>query len=58
MKENQSQLENVYRDIETRLKDRLSTKVNITGKDNGTGKIEIEFYSADELDRILGLIGK
>jgi len=58
VKENQSQLENVYRDIETRLKDRLSTKVNITGKDNGTGKIEIEFYSADELDRILGLIGK
>ena len=58
VKENQSQLENVYRDIETRLKDRLSTKVNITGKDNGTGKIEIEFYSADELDRILSLIGK
>lgn len=58
VKENQSQLENVYRDIETRLKDRLSTKVNITGKDNGTGKIEIEFFSADELDRILGLIGK
>ena len=58
VKENQSQLENVYKDIENKLKDRLSTKVCITGKEGGAGKIEIEFYTSDELDRILGLIGK
>lgn len=57
-KKNETQLENVYKDIENRLKDRLSTKVNVSGKENGSGKIEIEFYSADELERILDLISK
>jgi ParB family chromosome partitioning protein len=52
------QLDAVYKNIETNLKDRLSTKVNVSVKENGSGKIEIEFYSAEELDRILGLIGK
>ena len=58
VKESRSQLDNVYKDIETKLKDRLSTKVYVSGKEDGSGKIEIEFYSNDELDRILGLIGK
>ena len=58
VKKDKKQLENVYKDLETRLKDHLSTKVTVTGKDNGSGKIEIEFYSADELERILDLIGK
>ena len=54
----ENQMANAYKDIETRLKDRLSTKVIISTKENGSGKIEIEFYSAEELDRIQGLIGK
>lgn len=58
VKKKANQLENVYKDIETRLKNRLSTKVNVTGKEDGTGKIEIEFYSGDELERIIDLIGK
>ena len=57
-KKSQTQLDNVYKDIENRLKNRLSTKVNVSGKENGSGKIEIEFYSAEELDRILDLLGK
>ncbi|MBR4579995.1 MAG: ParB/RepB/Spo0J family partition protein [Lachnospiraceae bacterium] len=54
----ETQLSNVYTDIETKLKDRLSTKVKVTGKENGSGKIEIEFFSGDELERILDLIGR
>lgn len=54
----ETQFSNVYTDIETKLKDRLSTKVKVTGKENGSGKIEIEFFSGDELERIMDLIGK
>ena len=54
----ENQMANAYKDIETRLNDRLSTKVSISTKENGSGKIEIEFYSAEELDRNQGLIGK
>lgn len=34
----------------------LGTRVRITGKPDARGKIEIEFYSADDLDRIYSLI--
>ena len=54
----ETQFTNVYTDIETKLKDRLSTKVKVTGKENGSGNIEIEFFSGDELERILDLINK
>ena len=57
-KKGKKQLENVDKDLDANLKNRLSTKVTVTGKDNGSGKIEIEFYSAEELERILDLIGK
>lgn len=47
----------IYQDIEEKLKQSLSTKVNISSKGNGAGKIEIEFYNNDDLDRLLDLIG-
>ena len=47
----------IYLDIEERLKQRLSTKVTVTSKGEGIGKIEIEFYSHDDLDRLLDMIG-
>ena len=37
------------------MKQKLGTKVNITGKGDGSGKIEIEFYSNNDLDRIKAL---
>lgn len=46
----------IYDDISEKLKTQLGTKVNIVPKEDGSGKIEIEFYSHDELDRILDLI--
>lgn len=48
----------IYLDIEEKLKQKLSTKVVISSKGEGTGKIEIEFYSHEDLDRILDMIGK
>jgi ParB family chromosome partitioning protein len=43
-----------YRDIQDRIRSILSTKVNIKPKPKGEGgEIRIEYYSNDELDRIL-----
>ena len=50
-------LQVIYQDIEDRLKQRLSTKVTITSKGEGSGKIEIEFYNHEDLDRLLEMIG-
>lgn len=51
-------LEAVYQDIEENLKQKLSTKVSITSKGNGAGKLEIEFYSHDDLERLMDLLSK
>ena len=51
-------LEAVYQDIEVNLKQKLSTKVAITSKGNGAGKIEIEFYSHDDLEKIMDLLSR
>lgn len=46
----------IYQDIGEKLKALLGTKVSVTGKENGAGKIEIEFYSNEDLERILDLL--
>ena len=51
-KENKS-LEVIYQNIENRLKESLGTKVSISPKNNGAGKIEIEFYNHDDFDRLM-----
>jgi len=48
----------IYQDIEEKLKQSLGTKVTISSKGKGAGKIEIEFYSHEDLDRLLEMIGK
>ena len=50
------QLEAVYRDLEEQMKSILGTKVFINPKDEKKGKLEIEYYSQDELDRIIDLL--
>lgn len=50
-------LQAIYMDIEEKLKQKLSTKVMVSSKGDGAGKIEIEFYSHDDLDRLLDMIG-
>ena len=49
-------MEAIYKDLEEQMKRILGTKVNINAKDEKCGKLEIEYYSQDELDRILDLI--
>lgn len=46
-----------FGDIEDKLKNILGTKVKLKNKAN-KGKIEIEFYSDDDLDRLMSLINK
>ena len=53
-----STMQAIYQDIEDKLKQKLSTKVVITSKGEGSGKIEIEFYNHEDLDRLLDMIGK
>ena len=45
-----------YKDIAEKLKVSLGTKVSVSGKGDGAGKIEIEFFSNDELDRLVAKI--
>lgn len=49
-------LEAAYQDLEEKLKQSLGTKVAITAKGGGAGKLEIEFYSHDDLEKITDLL--
>lgn len=51
-----SQLMAIYKDLEEQMKSILGTKVFINPKDDNKGKLEIEYYSKDELDRIIDLL--
>ncbi|MBR5406934.1 MAG: ParB/RepB/Spo0J family partition protein [Lachnospiraceae bacterium] len=42
----------IYRDFEEKIKNALGTKVTIKPKDNKKGKIEIEYYTANDFERI------
>ena len=46
----------VYDDLVEKMKNVMGTKVNVNSKSNGKGKIEIEYYSEEELERIYDLI--
>lgn len=50
----------IYQNIEEQLKQKLNTKVAITpsNKNDGSGKLEIEFYSSDDLEKIMDLLNK
>lgn len=50
------QNEFVYADLENRMIEVLGTKVSISAKGNGKGKIEIEYYSDKELERMFDMI--
>ncbi len=47
----------IYRDLEERMKNILGSKVEIHRQSDNKGKIQIEYYSQDDLDRIIELIG-
>lgn len=47
--------EEIYRGFEEQLKDIIGSKVYIKNKPSGRGSIEIEYYSAQEFERLLDL---
>lgn len=51
-----SQMETIYGQLEERMKTIIGTKVAIRSRNYKKGKIEIEYYSNDELERIIDLI--
>ena len=46
----------IYKDIEDKMKEIMGTKVSVASKGNGKGKIEIEYYSDKELERVFDMI--
>lgn len=48
----------IYQDTAARMKEIYGTKVNITAKENGSGKIEIDFFSHEDFDRLTDLLTK
>ena len=56
--EKNKSLEYIYQDMAEKMKESLGTKVNIVSKENGSGKIEIEFFSHDDFDRLKEILLK
>ncbi len=54
---NEAAINRAYARYEEKLKQALGTKVTIAGKPGNKGKIEIAYYSLDEFERILELLG-
>lgn len=46
----------IYKDLEEKMKQIIGTKVSVNQKKKGKGKIEIEYYSDSELERIFDLL--
>lgn len=55
-KEKGPDLNLVYKQIEEKLKTIMGTKVVINRKDKNKGRIEIEYYSQEELERLIELM--
>ena len=47
-----------YKNLENALKEHLGSKVTIRRNEEGKGKIEIDYYSIDELERLCDLLGR
>lgn len=56
--EKNKNLEYIYQNTAEKIKESLGTKVSISAKENGSGKIEIEFFSHEDFDRLIELILK
>ena len=46
----------IYKDLEEKMKSVIGTKVSINQKTKNKGKIEIEYYSNEELEHIFDLL--
>lgn len=53
----EDELTPIYKEVEDQFKEIFGTKVNIHRKSKKKGKIEIEYYSGEDLERLIELIG-
>ena len=51
-----SQWKTIVHGLEEKMKEHLGTKVTITAKNEDKGKVEIEYYSKEDLDRITRIL--
>ena len=56
IKEEDESISLIFRELEDRMKTAMGTKVSINRKDKNKGRVEIEYYSEAELERIVELI--
>ena len=57
-KEEDSQLKAIFQDLEEKMKAALGTKISINRRNEQKGKIEIEYYSMEELERLMEIFIK
>ena len=50
------QMEIIYHELEDKIKSIIGSKVSINARNNNKGKIEIEYYSEEDLERIVSLL--
>ena len=55
-KAEKEQLILLYKDLSEQLKQKLGTKVSILPKDDKSGKIEIEYYTSEELEKFIDIL--
>ena len=55
-KKEENSLNLIYQNLEERMKTIMGTKVTIHNKDKNKGRVEIEYYSEAELERIVEMI--
>lgn len=55
-KKSENNYDKFYLDIQKNLENSLGTKVIIKNKKNNNGKIEIDYFSSEDLERIIGLL--
>ena len=55
-KEEEKDISFIFKDLEERMKQAVGTKVTIKRRDRNKGKVEIEYYSQAELERIVELL--
>ena len=58
VKKNLEKYEIQFKEFSDKLADKLGTKVSVSLKDKNAGKLEIEFYSAEDFDKIYSKLSK
>ena len=50
------QMASIFKDLENRMRESLGTKVKIIPRNENKGKVEIEYYSKEDLEHLYDLL--